>query len=212
MTTKHLDLPFELKESTDAGKFSGIASVYGALDLGGDVVERGAFAKTLAERPSVPVLWQHRSDEVIGEGRLKSTQAGLTIDAELDLDDPMAVKAYRKMKRGLIKGLSIGYATVKEDIKNGIRHLQEVKLYEISLVTFPMLPAAQVTSVKSFDLDALKEALEDEEFKKQVLSLLGIEAGKSTSPGGADNRHGEPQTALIEQLKSLSEELQWITK
>jgi HK97 family phage prohead protease len=210
---KNLDLPFDLKEATDAGKFSGVASVYGALDLGGDVVERGAFAKTLAERPTVPVLWQHRTDEVIGEGKLRSTQAGLSIEAELDLEDPTAAKAFRKLKRGLIKGLSIGYESVKDEVKNGVRHLQELKLWEVSVVTFPMLPAAQVTSVKSYDLDELKSALEDEEFKQQVLSLLGVEAGhKSTSSDGADGEQGKPHTALVEQLKSLIEEMTWIKK
>ena len=208
---KTLNIPFELKEATDAGKFSGIASVYGALDLGGDIVERGAFSKTLAERPTVPVLWQHRTDEVIGEGRLKSTQSGLTIDALLDMEDPVASKAFRKLKNGLIRGLSIGYEVVKDEIENGVRHLKELKLWEVSIVTFPMLPAAQVTSVKAFDLEEMKAALEaDEEFRLKVQSLCA-EAGSTTS-AGADTKHGEPPTALIEQLRSLKEAMSWITK
>lgn len=206
-----LNLPFEFKEVSDAGTFEGIASVYGALDLGGDIVERGAFSKTIAERPTVPILWQHRMDEVIGMGALKSTQQGLSLKGTLDMEDSTATKAHRKMKNGLVRGLSIGYETVKADVKDGVRRLQELKLWEVSVVTFPMLPAAQVTSVKSYDLEEMKVALEaDEEFRLKVQSLCA-EAGKSTS-AGADKAHVEPDLPLIEQLKSLREAMSWIQK
>lgn len=200
---ERLNLPLELKEVSEQGKFSGIASVYGAVDLGGDVVERGAFSKSLAERPTVPILWQHRMDEVIGEGKLRSTHQGLSIDGLLDIDiDPTAQKAYGKMKRGRVTGLSIGFQTDKEEMKNGIRHLQEIKLWEVSVVTFPMLPAAQITSVKSLEeieeyleefwlqRDGVKAAIaQSPELKQRFLSLLG-EAGtgtpEATSTKGAD--------------------------
>lgn len=145
---RKLVLPFEVKDVTAEGKFSGMASVYGEVDLGGDVVERGAFAKTITENPTIPVLWQHKSDEVIGSGTLSNKRDGLAIEGTLDMEDPTAQKAYRKLKLGLMKGLSIGFNSVSDEIKNGVRHLKEVKLWECSIVTFPMLPSAQVTSLK----------------------------------------------------------------
>ena len=213
-----LDVPFEFKELTDAGKFSGIASIYGAVDLGGDVVERGAFAKTLAENPTVPILWQHDKGEVIGEGKMHGTREGLRVDGELDIDvDAVAQKAFNKMKRRRVRGLSIGYQNMKEPVfKNNIRHLVELKVWEISVVTFPMLPSAQVTSVKSAEEieefletlwlsePAIKAMIADQpELKQRFLSLLG-EAGATTSAKAADTLPDEPlviqHSALIEQM------------
>ncbi len=153
---------FEIKELTDKGEFTGIASVYGVEDLGGDVIEPGAFTKTLSERPEVPVLWQHKATDVIGKGRLGDNGRSLTISGTLDMEDPVAAAALRKMKKGLISGLSIGYQAVKvvwEETKDKyIRHINELKLWEVSIVTFPMLPEAQVTSVKATDENVLERA------------------------------------------------------
>lgn len=152
----------ELKELDEAsGEFTGIASVYGVEDLGADVIERGAFKKTIAENPSVPILWQHDSSEVIGRGEVKEEGDRVMLRGKLDLEDPTAQKAFRKLKAGLISGLSIGYQAVKvtwEETKDRfIRHVNELKLWEVSVVTFPMLPEAQVTAVK--DMDSEERAL-----------------------------------------------------
>jgi HK97 family phage prohead protease len=170
---------FELKEVNEDGSFVGIASVYGVEDLGGDVVDKGAFKKTISENPSVPILWQHKADEVIGTGTVKEWQGKVLLEAKLDLDDATALKAYQKMKKGLIKGLSIGFNTVKstwEEIEGRmIRHITELKLWEVSVVTFPMLPAAQVTRVKSAEEEAL--TLRVKELEEKFLALM---AAKST--------------------------------
>jgi len=152
---------FELKEIKEDGTFTGIASVYGIEDLGGDVIDKGAFRKTISENPTIPILWQHKSDEVIGSGMVKEWQGKLMLEAQLDLEDSTGQKAYRKLKNGLIRGLSIGFSTVKstwEDVEGRmIRHIGELKLWEVSIVTFPMLPAAQVTRVKSADQERIEE-------------------------------------------------------
>ncbi len=100
-------LRFKIKaDSVDEtqGQFTGIASLYGIEDLGADVIEAGAFAKTVKERPSVPILWQHDTAEVIGMGELEETKDGLIVKAQLDMEDPVAQKAFRKLKSGLISG------------------------------------------------------------------------------------------------------------
>jgi HK97 family phage prohead protease len=148
-TRQKLVLPLKVKSVSDEGSFQGMASLFGVLDLQGDVVDAGAFTKTVLENPVVPILWQHQTDEVIGSGTIRNTPSGLAIDGELDMDDPVALKAHGKLCKGLIRGLSIGFETVKDEIKNGIRHLVEVKLWEVSIVTLAALPSAQVTSVKA---------------------------------------------------------------
>jgi uncharacterized protein len=159
---------FELKELSEDGSFTGIASVYGVEDLGGDVIDKGAFSKTIKENETIPILFQHDAREVIGEGSVKEWQGKLLLTARLDMTDPVAVKAHSKMKAKLIKGLSIGFSTIKStwaDVEGRmIRHIQELKLWEVSVVTFPMLPGAQVTRVKSAEEDqatiaALKEQI-----------------------------------------------------
>jgi HK97 family phage prohead protease len=143
---------FELKTLTEQGSFEGLAAVYGNVDLGGDVVEPGAFSKTLIDKNGeVPILWQHDSREPIGLGKLSDSREGLVVKGELALESPVAQKAYGLLKRGVLRGLSIGYDDIKSKMVDGVRRLSELKLWEISLVTFPMNPAAQVTAVKGVE-------------------------------------------------------------
>ena len=146
---------FELKEVSEDGTFTGIASVTGIEDLQGDVLDRNAFSKTLKENPVVPILWQHDTHEVIGKGVVRQNGDKILVEGKLDLADPMAEKAYGKMKRKLITGLSIGFSAIKSTWQEvggrAVRHISELKLWEISAVTFPALPEAQITAVKSMD-------------------------------------------------------------
>lgn len=145
----------EIKGIGEDGTFTGIASMYGVSDLEGDIIEKGAFTKTIRENPEVPVLWQHDEEEVIGLGTVAEKGNKIEISGKLDLEDPVAQNAYRKIKSGLVKGLSIGFMAVKKTFgeENGqfIRRLQEIKLMEVSIVTFPAMPQAQITSVKNAD-------------------------------------------------------------
>jgi HK97 family phage prohead protease len=164
----------EIKEFGDSqGTFTGLASVYGNKDLGGDIVEPGAFTKTLADKSGeVPILWQHDMREPIGLGRVTDTAEGLRIKGELALESPVAQKAYGLLKRGVLKGLSIGYDTIREEMKGTTRFLKELKLWEVSIVTFPMNELATVTGIKQLE-DAkleLAEFIENEKFKFKALS------------------------------------------
>lgn len=143
-------LRLEVKEISEAGSFEGMLSPYGNIDGGDDIVEPGAYKKTLKEKGATrPLLWQHKSDEPIGEITLTDTPEGLMCSGQLLMDDPMAQKAHRFIKSGIVKGLSVGFETVKKSFKDGIRHLEEMKLYEGSIVTFPMNEQALITSVKA---------------------------------------------------------------
>ncbi len=193
----------EVKEVSEDGTFQGIASVVEVEDLGGDIIEKGAFRKTLAENPSVPILNQHDSKEVLGEGQVKEWQNKILVSAQLDMDDPLAVQVHRKLKKRLIKGLSIGFqaikATYQEIEQNGatkyIRRIQELKLWEISVTPFPMNQLAQVTRVKSLEADARLKALED-----KVSALSAAKATPPAEPAKAE----EPQSKTPEPAASHS--------
>lgn len=139
----------EVKEISAEGSFEGLLSPYGNVDGGNDVVKAGAFTKTLQEGGNTrPMLWQHKTDVPIGELTLEDRADGLWCKGQLLMALPEAQKAYLLLKARIVKGLSIGFESVKDAISNGVRTLSEIKLYEGSVVTFPMNESALITSVK----------------------------------------------------------------
>lgn len=155
---------FDMKALNEKGEFSGIASAYGNVDLGGDVVEPGAFKDALAEGGNErPLLWQHRSDSPIGLGLFKETETALLVErGTLELALPDAMKAYTLLKAGIVKGLSIGYEAISWEWRKSedpdswpTRVIKKAKLWETSIVTFPMNEQAMVTAVKSVDQQLL---------------------------------------------------------
>lgn len=168
----HMDFGCEFKfvdEGDKAGVIEGYASVFGLLDRGGDIVQPGAFKKTLAEwkrkKQSVPMLWHHDPREPIGVWTdLVEDDHGLKVVGSLIMDLPQAGNVRAMIKAGAIGGLSIGYVSKDATIDRttGARLLKTVDLWEISPVTFPMLPEARIAGVKTFDPNALERALRDE--------------------------------------------------
>lgn len=156
---KHfLDTPFEVKDMTANGGFAGYGSVYGNLDLGGDIVLPGAFGKSLsaqAAKGRMPaMLWQHRSGEPIGAyTKMTEDSSGLYVEGQLCMKVQRGIECYELMKMKAISGLSIGYGVTSDnyDAKNGIRTIAEGDLYEVSPVTFPMNDEARVNAVKTID-------------------------------------------------------------
>ena len=143
----------DVKEISEEGKFSGYASVFNIVDACDDIVLRGAFEKTIVEKwPKL--LWQHNAAEPIGIFTdIKENDMGLLVSAQLFLGIQKAREAYELLKGGAISGLSIGYIPVKweyEERENSIVVLlKEIDLWEISLVTFPANPLANVADVKT---------------------------------------------------------------
>ena len=139
----------KIKAVDDAGTFTGMAAVYGNVDLGNDVIDPGAFTRTLSTGKSFPVLWQHQPDNPIGTAKVTETREGLLVNGTLMLSDPTAQKAHTFLKAGVVKGLSIGYDCLQATYDGDIRHLKELRLWEVSVVTFPMNELATVTGVKA---------------------------------------------------------------
>ncbi len=128
----------------------GYASLFGDEDRGGDIVMQGAYAGSLkrldAEERQVKMLWQHDPAEPIGVwDEVREDGKGLYVKGRLLESVARAREAAALIAAKAIDGLSIGYRTVKATKNDkGRRLLQELELWEVSLVTFPMLPSARV--------------------------------------------------------------------
>lgn len=150
---KHLSAPFEFKREPDKdGVFEGYASVFGIVDQGMDVVERGAFTKSLGSGRKVKLLWQHDMAKPIGVwDEIREDERGLFVKGRILKDVQQGAEAMALMRAGAIDSMSIGYRTVDASFEGGgdVRKLHELELFEISLVTFPMLPDAKITDIKS---------------------------------------------------------------
>ena len=152
---------------TDEGiLIEGYASFFDQADTGGDVVAKGAYDKSLsalkAADRGVKMLWQHDPAQPIGVwDEVREDAKGLYVKGRILADVEKGREAAALIEAGAIDGLSIGYRT-KRATKNdkGQRLLTELELWEVSLVTFPMLPTARV-GAKSNTLDAENSTLRE---------------------------------------------------
>lgn len=140
------------------GVFVGYASLFGRRDQTGDVVMPGAFATTLSrKRPEqVRMLFQHDPAEPVGTWiELRETEKGLYVEGRLDGNVQRGRELLSLLECRGLDGLSIGFKTLtaRRDRASGARLLSAVDLWEISLVTFPMLEGARVSEVKRRALD-----------------------------------------------------------
>ena len=197
MNIKTLDLPMEFKALGDTGEFSGYASIFGNVDLGGDVIERGAFKEyDLTKDGMVRVLNQHRPSDPVGKAHVKEDATGLHFDGKLLLDVPSARTMYSLLKAGIVDGMSIGYDILPggADVsKSGVRTLKSLKLWEISTVTFGMNQLARVETVKA--ANSIKTIREFEEFLRDEGGFSHQQAKALASAGWktTDTARDEPQ-------------------
>lgn len=130
----------------------GYASVFGRRDQGGDVVEAGAYGRSLAALAAqgrrVKMLWQHDATQPIGVwDEVREDATGLYVKGRVLAEVERGREAAALLAAGAIDGLSIGYRTVRADRDGtGQRRLQDVELWEVSLVTFPMQLEARVSA------------------------------------------------------------------
>ena len=163
MQLKFADGALELKGMTEPTEeaphyiLKGYASIFGNTDLDGDIIERGAFVKSLGERTPL-LLVNHKMTElpvgVIREAR--EDEKGLYFEAALPKADTLVRdRLAPQLAIGAIKGVSIGFRTTdSEPIKNGRgRRIKSADLFEISVVNLPANPRAHVASVKSVSID-----------------------------------------------------------
>ncbi|QCV95670.1 HK97 family phage prohead protease [Acidipropionibacterium acidipropionici] len=153
--------PFKVKAGTDKGieegTFEGHASVFGNVDSYGDIVDSGAFTRTLGEwaekGATIPVLWGHNMDDPFANiGGLVSAEEdekGLKVVGQLDMDNPTAQQVYRLMKGGRTTSMSFAYSVRDAAEKDGANHLKDLDLFEVSVVQVPANELAEIEAVKS---------------------------------------------------------------
>ena len=167
------------------GTFSGLASPFGGqADAYGDIIEKGAFAKSLAAHSAAgtrPIMLRsHDPDSIIGTWtHLAETDAGLEVRGKLAMDIPAAKEVHTLWKAGAMNGLSIGFKPVEWRRMDGGRALTEVDLWEVSAVAFPAAKGARVTDVKSAITDIRS-------FETELRDVLGFSAreAKRLASGG----------------------------
>ena len=150
--------PIEFKAVGDAGEIEGYASTFGNRDLVGDIVQPGAFAKTLNGRPAsdVLMLWNHEHKRLIGVwDEIEEDAIGLRVKGRILIETKDGADAYAFAKARAARGLSIGYRTVRarHDPERKSRLLDEVALTEISVLAVQANPRARIGNVKSHDPD-----------------------------------------------------------
>ncbi|OUS06124.1 peptidase U35 [Rhodobacterales bacterium 52_120_T64] len=150
------------KKSIDGADISGYASLFNVEDKGGDVVCKGAYGASLARLSKsggkVKMLWQHDHMQPIGVwDEIHEDDKGLFVRGRLLSEVQAGREALALLSAGAIDGLSIGYRTVRAEKSAKGRLLHEIELWEVSMVTFPMLPEARVAP--SDDEAALAQSL-----------------------------------------------------
>ena len=162
------------------GSFSGYASLFGRVDLGRDVVERGACSRSLAERGAagVRMLFQHDPNQPIGAWtEIREDGRGLFVRGRLTPGVAKSREVLELMRGGALDGLSIGFRTVRaRNEPSGVRRILEADLWEISVVTFPMLPGARVESIKGGGARSLPTTREFERWLTRDAGLTRSDA------------------------------------
>lgn len=148
----------------------GYATVYVVTDLENDIISPKAIGKIDASK--IKLLWQHDPSKPIGKvTKLESDYYGLRIEAEINNDTVYGSEASSLIKQGALNGLSIGFTPGKTSINTeGMRVIEDLQLYEVSVVTFPANSYAKIDGIKSCNnlsknIHALKE------YEGQILTI-----------------------------------------
>lgn len=161
-------------ENVNSGEIHGYASRFGHLDSGGDIVMPGAFSASLARRKAageqIKMLWQHDPKIPIGVwDDVCEDQNGLYVKGRILKNLHKGREVATLVEAGAIDGLSVGYKTLKaRKNEKGQRFLIELDLWEVSLVTFPMLRSARLKT-KTAELELIKVLLK--EGQRQIAHL-----------------------------------------
>ncbi|WP_339009437.1 HK97 family phage prohead protease [Aeromonas popoffii] len=167
-------LRVKLNNFTESEQETGVFEAYGnvkwVVDSYREVAVDGAFKKSIARHKSegtMPkMLWNHNPDIVIGKWlEMEEDDHGLKVKGQLALNTQRGRETYELLKMGALDALSIGFTAPKESYgaKDDVTYLEEIDLYEVSVVTFPANKQSTVTSVKSEEIEELNTSEEEQE-------------------------------------------------
>lgn len=156
---------------TSKRTFKGYASTYD-LDQGGDIILPGAFKKTLSERADrIKVMWEH-FDPIGKPTLMREEEKGLYVEGAIS-NTTRGKDTLILMEDGVIDTMSIGYNAVKTSSdKDSNRVISEIKLFEFSLVTFPMNEGAIVTDMKSIKRELKRRSFKNDEQMDEIRGLV----------------------------------------
>lgn len=211
LETKFLSVSLSAGSETDPdGTISGYGSLFGERDHGSDIVVAGAFARSLKSGRMPAMLFGHDANRPIGVWEsVVEDEKGLRVKGRIATGTQHGKDTYELVKMGALPGLSIGYRAIRADFKGDTRLLQEVELWEISLVTFPMLDSARIDAVKAAELsdrEIERKLTQDAGFSRSVARALmsgGIKAIRSERDAGQEQALSELRD-LLEARANLS--------
>lgn len=225
----HKAFSFKVKASDigEDGIFEGYASTFGNKDQGGDIVMKGAFDRWLDEWKSsgdvVPILFNHQSGLLLGKYlEFRPDAKGLWAKGQLNLETNEGREKRSLMKQGALSGLSIGYDFYPGGIRFSAEEdaylLTSLKLWEVSLCTFPMNLSARVSDVKSamlcgkeVTIREIEKALKELGFSQKQAKVIALKASAtltdSKSDEGSTRRDGGLDEIELEELAAASKRM-----
>jgi hypothetical protein len=198
---------FEIKEDSDSEfKFDAYGAVFGNKDRGGDILEKGAFKRTIDHNDGrFPLVADHelKLDSRLGVAYAEEDEHGVHVKGHINTDTQMGREVASHIrhaeKHDLSLGMSFGYEVVKDkyDKEKDARRLKEIKNHEFTVTQIPMNEEARVMGVKGIleDDDALEQLanklksliLEDAAFKATLSESLDTTASDSREPADSDD-------------------------
>jgi HK97 family phage prohead protease len=154
MDRLNLAYGFQVRATGDSqdGIVEGYASIFDTVDAYESVIMPGAFQDSLQQKgiSRIKVLWNHCADEPIGKLLNAYEDAkGLFVQFKLSLGVEKAMEVYTLIRDGVIDSMSFGFNISDYAIENGILMIKKVDLWEVSPVTFPANPQAQITGIRN---------------------------------------------------------------
>lgn len=144
-------MKFRLEDTDETGVFWGYAGRT-SKDADNDVIQSGAYSKSIQEQGIFPLLWFHRPDTPVGKiSELREDEQGLFVKGELDLDIQKGAEIFSGIRKGYLNSMSVGFNLVKSHMNGNVRHITEARLREVSIVTrnFAANSGALITDFKS---------------------------------------------------------------
>ena len=173
----------EIKDISQKGVVTFYASVFGNKDYGNDIIEQGAFRKTIQENSrNVRHFKHHDTTQMVGVIQsMNEDSKGLLVTSNLILKTQLGADTYEEYKAMIEAGKSmdhsIGYNVIKEDTKEDSRLLKELRLMEVSTLTaWGMNPLAQTVDVKSLEQLDFDQLLTEEKYYKHLLNAKFTDA------------------------------------
>jgi HK97 family phage prohead protease len=220
---------FEVKQDEEDQEFvfAAYGAVFGNKDRGGDILQRGAFKRTIDQNDGrFPLVADHNLGDMgsrLGVAYAKEDSHGVRVKGHVNTDTQagreVASHIRHAEKHDLALGMSFGYKVRDDDFDSdkNARLLKEVENYEFTVTQIPMNPEARVQGVKGLldDERALEELerelksrlLSDEDFVSR-LSEKRRDSEPAANSGAGDAPTADLEAELTQELLSLKSELE----